>query len=150
MLDLESKRKLLKLEKFFVMAQKIADLSTCKRAQCGAMIVPPDFSAVLAVGYNGPARDEDNDSCTGEVGKCGCVHAETNALIKLRYTGMPGLAMLSTTCPCRECAGLIINSGVIDEVLWLGAYRNDEGCERLRRAGISAHSLGDVRDEYAN
>ena len=106
-------------KKFEVMARfalSIADLSTCKRLKVGAIIVDFDFSYVLALGYNGVPKGVDNNSCTGEAGTCGCVHAETNAILKLRVF-TPSI-MITTHTPCASCAGIIRNSPIIEVFSW--------------------------------
>ena len=108
-------REALKLEKFMNFTRLLASLSVCKRLSVGCVICPPDFTSVLAIGYNGPAAGLDNDSCTGIKDSCICVHAEANALIKLG--SVQSLAILITTrVPCYHCAGLIVNSKKIKEV----------------------------------
>ncbi len=111
-----------KLEVMLRFAKDIAQLSTCKRLQVGAVIVDHGFRDILAFGYNGPASSRDNASCTGEAGECGCIHAEMNALLKLSDKITP-CYMLTTVSPCSLCAGLILNTTNITDVLCLQPYR---------------------------
>ena len=114
-------------QKFDVMCrlvQDIATLSTCKRLQVGAVIVDVGFTQVLSIGYNGPASGLPNDSCTGEQGSCGCIHAEANALIKLSDR-RPSF-LIATHSPCVHCAGLIVNAG-IEHVFYFNEYRIQSG-----------------------
>lgn len=112
-------------------------MSRCKRLQVGAVIIRPDMSEVLGIGYNGPSAGVDNESCRGGEGSCGCIHAEANALIKLR-TGGNGLVLLSTDSPCEHCAGLILNTGGrIGAVVYGRAYRDRTGVDLLKRGGIA-------------
>lgn len=52
-------------------ALDLARRSTCKRAQVGAVITTADFQQVLAIGYNGNARNAPNTCDTDEPGACG-------------------------------------------------------------------------------
>ncbi len=127
-------RRELKLEKFFDFAISLSNLSYCKRAKVGCVICDKEFTMVHSIGYNGPPSGIDNDSCTGEPGNCGCVHAEANAMIKLG--SVSDVILLSTTIPCVHCAGLIVNSRKISSVFWISGYRSDRGSEILKKAGI--------------
>ena len=107
-----------KVEAFFKILLNLKELSNCKVNKHTTIIIPRDFSSILAIGYNGPARGIDNNSCTGEDNSnCGCVHAEANALIKLR-TEKSNLILLCTKSPCLYCTKLIINSGQIKVVAY--------------------------------
>ena len=92
-----------RLAVFWRLACDLASLSCCKRARVGCVVVPGDMTEVVAIGYNGPPAGEPNDSCRGTEGSCGCVHAEGNAVSKLR--GGAGLVMVTTTLQCEHCAG---------------------------------------------
>lgn len=113
----------------------LAGLSTCRRRRVGAVLVTPDLSSILSVGYNGPPAGSDNGSCSGAEGSCGCCHAEANALVKLGGEA-PGLVMLSTDAPCPHCAGLMANSGRVDWVVFGRPYRDPVGLGVLDRAGV--------------
>ncbi len=124
-----------KLEVFTAFAESLAKLSTCKRAAVGCVIVPADYSAVYAIGYNGQPSGEPHDACLRDLpGQCGCVHAEANALVKLG--DVRDATLISTTAPCLACAGLIINSKKIERVLYRSTYRTSAGMLLLERQGI--------------
>ena len=120
---------------FAQFATDLASLSSCKRAQVGAIVFPRDFSEVLAIGYNGPPAGLSNNRCSNIQGQCGCVHAEANAIAKLT-TRDDGLVLLCTTSPCVQCAGLIINSRRIAVVDFIISYRQSAGLDMLNEAGI--------------
>ena len=124
-----------KLDHFIRFAADLKDLSTCRRAKCAAIIFDADCTRVYAIGYNGPPRGSDNESCTGTEGACGCAHAEANALIKVREVGVRDAVLYSTTYPCPHCAALIANSGVVGCVLYSAPYR-DMRLEPFLNAGI--------------
>lgn len=136
-------RRFEKLMKFVRFCDDLATLSTCKRAQCGAIVFDWGFRGVLSLGYNGQPAKTPNDKCTGQQGSCGCIHAEANALMKTlgtaphvvgRYTQ---LMLYSTTFPCQHCAGLVVNSGIIQHVFYKIPYRESSpGMIILFNAGI--------------
>ena len=103
---------------------KLKRRSVCKRMQQACIITDDDVSAIYAMGYNGRAAGESHEGCVeGIPGGCGCVHAEMNALVKLR-TERGGLTLICTQSPCELCARLIINSKMIKKVLFLETYRS--------------------------
>lgn len=119
-------------KKFDVMvnfAQQIAKLSTCTRLQVGCVVVNHALTHVLAMGYNGPARGRPNNSCTGAAGSCGCIHAEANALIKLKET--KHMCIITTHSPCEHCEGLILNSN-IERVYYFIEYRKSNVNQFIR------------------
>lgn len=120
---------------FCTLANNLAAMSTCKRRQCGAIIIAPDFSEVLAIGYNGPSRGRKNDACRDEPKHCGCIHAEANAIAKLRRD-VRDMVMICTTAPCEHCAGLIVNSRAIRFVLWHRPYTDGLGLLALDAAEV--------------
>lgn len=132
-------RRLAKLACFARFAKDLGTLSTCRRASVGCVIVTPTLTEVLSIGYNGQRRGAPNDGCSGETGRCGCVHAEANALIRL--SDLRDALMISTTAPCETCASLIVNRVTIREVMWLLPYRDDLGLRALRDAGVTVTQL---------
>lgn len=129
-----------KVQMAMMMAYAAASRSTCARRTVvgkavGCVIVTPDFTNVLSIGYNGPPRNVDTPcTLTPEVsGSCTCVHAEANALIKSDYR--PSY-LVTTMSPCAACARLIINSAV-ERVYYHEAYRDDTGLTLLHEAGIA-------------
>lgn len=134
-------------DKLTVMAnfvEDLAGLAHCKRRKVGAITFDPWIRSVASIGYNGPARQEPNDRCTGVDG-CGCLHAEANALIKGH-----GEVMMITLAPCEHCAGLIINAGI--KLVYFLSYcydlesgsRMDQGLERLYPLVAVCHLARDV------
>lgn len=115
-------RRSLKLAVFMDFVDGIAALSTCLRDKVGAVIVDYDLTRVEAIGYNGPAKGLDNDSCRNVKGGCGCSHAEANAICKLR-TWDSNLLLIMNRSPCESCCGLIANCGQIRHVIYKTPYR---------------------------
>lgn len=120
-----------KIKCFIQFGNNLAKLSTCKRAQVAAIVFPCDCTDISAIGYNGPVCGQSNNSCSDIVGKCGCAHAEGNAIAKL--TDRRPSIMYCTTTPCIHCANMIINCGTIVGCIIGGLYRNNTGLYALQR-----------------
>lgn len=121
-----------------IMINLVKDLkrrSTCQRRQQSCVIVNNTYTEVFAIGYNGRAKGEDHGCDELVSGRCGCTHAEANALIKVRPTHEQ-LYLLCTMSPCVQCARLIVNSSKISNVMYLEEYRDIKGLEILKKCGI--------------
>lgn len=121
----------MKLKVFIDLVDGLSRISTCKRANLGCVIVTSSLTEVVSIGYNGPPAGSPNESCRGTQGTCGCIHAEANALVKLRGYG-EGLLLISSLSPCEQCAGLILNSGKVSSIIYQGEYRDPVGLGLLR------------------
>lgn len=125
---------------FAKFAKSVAPLTTCKRKQVGCVIYNSDFTRVEAIGYNGQPATMPNDGCTGESKNCGCIHAEINALMKLR-TDDDDLEMIVTLAPCNNCARMIVNDQRITAVWFLNVHSDMTGQETLLDANIGCGQL---------
>ena len=67
------------------MAETISLRSHHPRWKVGAIIITSDNTQVLSLGYNGNAAGLKNRPDSMSPGKCGMIHAEINALLKLDY-----------------------------------------------------------------
>jgi dCMP deaminase len=130
-------------------AHLVAQRGTCSRAQVGAVIARD--GRVLATGYNGPPSGfphcTDPDGCTGADRKSneGClraVHAEANAIAYSARHGIAteGASLYCSHLPCRKCAELIINAGIV-LVYYSVDYRLKDGWLLLQQAGIDMIQL---------
>jgi len=65
------------------------------------------------------------------------LHAESNAITKLAKStqSSAGSTMYTTASPCLDCAKLIIQSG-IDHLVYNELYRDEEGINLLKKAGV--------------
>ena len=116
-------------------AMSLTRRATCKRAQFSCVVTSEDMTQIYGFGYNGTAKGFSHDDCKfDQPGNCQCVHAEQNALIKVRVND-PRKVVFVTGQPCVTCAKLIINSGA-SKVYYRSAYRSDEGLELFKKAGI--------------
>ena len=124
-----------KQEYYIKIAEAVALRSTCLRRQYGAVIVKND--RVVATGYNGSARGEDNccdiGTCWREAHgiphgeqyeKCVAVHAEDNAISQAGRAAFGGTLYLAsfengkliTAVPCLMCERKIKNAGIVQVV----------------------------------
>ena len=123
-----------KRDYYLSIAAEVAKRSTCLRRQYGAVIVKND--EIVATGYNGAPRGDDNCCDVGECWrernniphgeqyeKCVAVHAECNAIISasrqemlgstLYLAGFEGLGPpIDNPVPCMICTRLIKNAGI--------------------------------------
>ena len=125
-------------------ARVFAECSTAQRLKVGAIIVKDD--RIISIGYNGTPSGWSN-SCENVVNnelvtKPEVLHAESNAITKLARSveSGDGSTMFCTHAPCIECAKLIIQSG-IHEIYFEEEYRNDNGIQLLKKAGIKVKQL---------
>lgn len=113
--------------------------STCRRLKVGCAIVSADFRKVLAVGYNGNASGQANDCDSDEPGRCGCLHAEENAVINCDSPREVSKIVLCTNLPCKMCAKRLVNLGNVLQVVYAEDYRLKDGLDVLSKAGIRYH-----------
>ena len=122
---------------FMQITEVVAKRSTCLRARVGATIIRDN--RVVSIGYAGaPSRLKHctENGCKIEDGHCvRTVHAEANAIAFAAKAGIPtdGAEMYITHSPCKNCAKLIINSGI--RRVTYREYRGD-GIELLDYAGV--------------
>ena len=126
------------------MAEELAKRSTCLRNQVGTVITTADLTQVLGIGYNGNARGLPNTCDSSEVGRCGCLHSESNALIKAGAQ-TAGKVMFVTVSPCVMCAKMTINSNVA-RLYYRAAYRDPAGLDVLRQGGLDVIQYDRWRD----
>lgn len=122
-----------KHEYYLGIAAAVSRRSTCLRRQYGAVIVKND--EIVATGYNGAPRGEDNCCDIGacwrernniphgeQYEKCVAVHAEQNAIISASRRDMLGGTIylagfengepIDNATPCLICSRLIKNAGI--------------------------------------
>lgn len=144
-------------KQYLRMAQIWATNSFAKRNKVGALIVKDGM--IISDGYNGTPKGFDNCCETEEmvtyregsldeysvkelVTKPEVLHAEANAITKVAKStnSADGSTLYVTLSPCLECAKLIIQSG-IKRVVYVDVYRNTDGLELLKRAGIEVEQI---------
>lgn len=138
----EKTNKQLELDKRYLrMASVWAENSYCKRRQVGALIVKDQM--IISDGYNGtPSGFENVCEDENNVTKPYVLHAEANAITKVAASSNSSkdATIYVTSAPCIECAKLIIQSG-IKRVVYSEQYRVEDGCNLLKRAGVSVEFI---------
>lgn len=111
---------------FLNMSKEVATLSHCVRAKVGALLVKD--GNVISFGYNGTPSGMDNCCEENDVTKPEVIHAESNCLLKAAKMGVStqDTTMYLTLSPCKDCAKLIIQSGV-KNVIYLEKFKRDNG-----------------------
>lgn len=73
------------------------------------------------------------------------LHAEANAITKVAKSNYSsdGSTLYVTLSPCFQCAKLIIQAG-IKRVVYKEQYRDTDGLELLRKAGIEVEQIEDL------
>lgn len=136
-----------KIDTYLNCAEVFAYRSTCIKRKYGAVIVKDDV--VISTGYNGAPRGFDNCCDLGKCpqieknmhqgegyGICRAVHAEANALLNcsrqqtigadLYLTGInPKDNSIHKAKPCPLCARMIIQAGIKNVYLRVGAGLNN-------------------------
>src|SRR2546427_12900837 len=116
-------------------AMSLTRRATCKRAQFSCVITSEDMTQIYGFGYNGTAKGFSNDDCKADLpGGCGCVHAEQNALLKVRGND-PRKDVFVTGQPCITCSKLIMNARA-SKSYYRTAYRSDKRLERINLPGV--------------
>ncbi len=118
------------------LAFTLAERSTCLRLQVGTVVTSTDFRKVLAVGYNGNASGLPNQCDRGEVGNCGCLHSEENAVINCDSPRFIEKLVFVTHLPCAMCAKRLINLGNVKRVYYNHDYRNRDSVDLFAMTGI--------------
>jgi dCMP deaminase len=101
----------------------------------------PDVAAVLEdLGWMMP--NDNSCTCYRHVTKKEVLHAESNAILKVAKSTMncEGAELYTTTCPCFDCAKLIIQAG-ISKVYYCEDYRDMSGVKLIERAGIEIEQV---------
>ena len=125
---------------------RVAELSSARRLQVGAIIVRDD--RIISMGYNGmPAGWDNNCESEQEDGSLKTrpevLHAEMNALMKLArsHESGNGADLFITHSPCMECAKGIYQAGV-HRVYYGTQYRSDQGIRFLKQCDIQVTQTG--------
>lgn len=130
---------------YIEIAASVAARSTCLRRQYGAVIVKND--EIIATGYNGAPRGEDNCCDVGycqraekgvphgqQYEKCKAVHAEMNAIISAARRDMIGSTLYLVgfenrrpirAVPCDICTKLIKNAGIEQVIISDGKTKGE-------------------------
>jgi dCMP deaminase len=136
---------------YMKMAYNASEISHARRRQVGAILVIPEegrFEGVngMPSGFDNNCEYEGPDG--GLVTKQACLHAESNAIMKVARSRASSIGgtMYCTLAPCIECSKLIIQAG-IKRVVYSEVYPIDTnscsspGAKLLEEAGIEVDNL---------
>lgn len=126
---------------YMMLARSLSERSTCKRLKVGTVITSTDYRKVLSVGYNGNASGLPNTCDRDEVGNCGCLHSEENAVINCDSPRFVEKTVFVTHLPCVACAKRLINLGNVKKVFFENDYRVKDSVSLLESVGIRAEKL---------
>ena len=103
---------------------------------------------IISDGYNGTPSGFDN-CCENELGETHwyVLHAEANAILKVAKStnNCSGATLYLTLSPCKDCSKLVIQSG-IKRVVFQRGYKDVEGIDFLRQAGIDIEQIENIED----
>lgn len=148
---------------FLEVAHAIAKRATCDRGRSGCVIAKN--KQLLVTGYVGapaglPHCDEAGHQMKKVVHEDGretlhcvrTVHAEQNAMCQAAKLGVAidGATLYCRMTPCRTCAMLIINCGIVRVVCERKYHAGAESEILLREAGVALEYKYDELQEYDN
>ena len=111
---------------FMDIARLVAQRSTCKRANVGAVLVSRD-NHIVSSGYNGspPGSHHCLDvGCLMHKDHCiRTIHAELNAILNLEHR-YEGLTLYCTHQPCLHCYKALYTIKV-EQIYYLEPYKDD-------------------------
>ena len=148
-------------EYFMEVCRSIAKRASCDRGRSGCVIARDN--QILATGYVGspsglPHCDElghqfkktihDDGSVTTHCVRS--VHAEQNAICQAARRGIAigGASLYCKMTPCRACAMMIINCGIVRVVCERKYHAGAESEEMFREVGISLEYVEDEVEHY--
>jgi dCMP deaminase len=148
-------------EYFMEIANTVAKRATCDRGRSGCVIARD--RQLLVSGYVGspkglPHCDEvghqfkkmihEDDSVTQHCVRT--VHAEQNAICQAAKLGisLAGATLYCRMTPCRTCAMLIINCGIVRVVCEMKYHAGAESEEMFKVAGVQLEYVNDEVLKY--
>ncbi len=150
-------------EYFMEVASSIAKRATCDRGRSGCVIARDN--QLLATGYVGaPAGLPHCDEAGHEMRKLlredgttsqhcvRTVHAEQNAICQAAKRGVAisGATLYCRMTPCRTCAMMIINCGIVRVVAERRYHAGAESEAMFRDAGLALEYVHDEVEKYTN
>lgn len=128
------------------LAKELAELSTCDRANVGAVIYQPKTKKIVGMGYNGSLPGHPHCDDAGHLlieGHCvRTIHAEDNALQQAKEDAQGGILFV-THYPCVHCTKDLIRAG-IKAVVYYTAYRPaEEAADMMNAAEIIRVQYGE-------
>jgi dCMP deaminase len=149
-------------EYFMEVANTVAKRATCDRGKSGCVIARD--KQILVTGYVGSPRGLPHCDDVGHLMKkvlheddritqhcMRTVHAEQNAICQAARLGisLEGSTLYCRMTPCRTCAMLIINCGIVRVVAERKYHDGRESEEMFRLAGVALEYVHEEVQEYA-
>ena len=150
-------------EYFMEVSSAIAKRATCDRGRSGCVIARDN--QILATGYVGaPAGLAHCDEAGHQMRKVlhedgtitqhcvRTVHAEQNAICQAARRGVAiqGATLYCRMTPCRACAMMIINCGIVRVVAERRYHDGGESEQMFREAGLALEYVHDEVERYEN
>ena len=131
-------------EYFMEIADTVSKRATCDRGRSGCVVVRD--RQILVTGYVGAPKGLPH---CDEVGH---QLAEQNAICQAAKLGISlnGATLYCRMTPCRTCAMLIINCGIVRVVCANKYHAGQESEEMFRQAGVQLEFFSDEVVKYSN
>lgn len=148
-------------EYFMEVANAIAKRATCNRGRSGCVIARD--RTILVTGYVGSPKGFPHCDDVGHLMKrvvhedgsvtehcVRTVHAEQNAICQAARLGISieGATLYCRMTPCRTCAMMIINCGIVRVVCERRYHAAAESEEMFRKAGVQLEYVHDEVQPY--
>jgi len=148
-------------EYFMEVANAVAKRATCDRGRSGCVIARD--KQILVTGYVGSPRGLPHcddvghllKQVTHEDGRISqhcmrTVHAEQNAICQAARLGIPleSATLYCRMTPCRTCAMLIINCGIVRVVCQKKYHDGRDSEELFAKAGVSLEFVSEELQQY--
>ena len=148
-------------EYFMEVANTVAKRATCNRGRSGCVIARD--KQILVTGYVGSPRGLTHcddvghllKQVTHEDGRVSqhcmrTVHAEQNAICQAARLGIPlqGATLYCRMTPCRTCAMLIINCGIVRVVCERKYHEGGDSEKMFEQAGVTLEFVHEEVQEY--
>jgi dCMP deaminase len=150
-------------EYFMELANAVSKRATCDRGRSGCVIVRD--KQILVTGYVGSPRGLPHCDEVGHLMKkvlhedgrvsehcMRTVHAEQNAICQAARLGIPleAATLYCRMTPCRTCAMLIINCGIVRVVCERKYHDGMESEEMFLKAGVQMEFIHNEVQEYGS
>ena len=150
-------------EYFMEVTNAIAKRATCNRGRSGCVIARD--RTLLVTGYVGSPKGFPHCDDVGHQMKkmlhgdgtvtehcVRTVHAEQNAIAQAARLGVSidGATLYCRMTPCRTCAMLIINCGIVRVVAERRYHDADDSIALFKQAGVRLEHLIDEVQQYTN
>jgi len=130
-----SSREKLKDDVFLGIAWRVGTLSTCNRAEVGAVITHE--GRAVSWGFNGAPPGMPHCEHTDDEPCERAIHAELNAVCFAAREGISTAngTLYVTISPCLKCAQTLLAAGIV-RVCYDELYRDSAGLDLLDNAGV--------------